>query len=259
MRNLKRESAFTLAEVLITLSIIGIVATLTIPTITADSQKQAEVAAYKKAYSEIAQAVKLMAYDNDCTDNFNQCKSLFPYNGDYNPIGNAFKKYFKLAKDCGTTPYDKNNANTICMTDSYSSTYDGSGGRSDLNSDTDGYYRFITADGFSISISDFGCDMNWIGNKPNYNLNKVCASIYVDINGFKGPNNFGRDIFSLYITNGRGPNIYPSGGSEGIGPNPSENYAWVDKTGKPFACTSTNPSGYECAGRIIEQGWQMKY
>jgi len=50
---------FTLAEVLITLGIIGVVAALTIPNLIANYQKQQTVARLKKAYSEIFQAIKL--------------------------------------------------------------------------------------------------------------------------------------------------------------------------------------------------------
>ncbi|MBP7212243.1 prepilin-type N-terminal cleavage/methylation domain-containing protein, partial [bacterium] len=49
------KTAFTLAEVLITLGIIGIVAALTIPTLMNKSQKQQTVTALKKSYSTFSQ------------------------------------------------------------------------------------------------------------------------------------------------------------------------------------------------------------
>ena len=51
------KAAFTLAEVLITLGIIGIVAALTMPALIANYQKQVTLNGLKKAYSQLAQAV----------------------------------------------------------------------------------------------------------------------------------------------------------------------------------------------------------
>ena len=57
-------AAFTLAEVLITLAIIGVVATMTIPTLIADFQKKSTAIKVKKAYAELIQAIKLSEIDN---------------------------------------------------------------------------------------------------------------------------------------------------------------------------------------------------
>ena len=51
-----RKKAFTLAEVLITLGIIGVVAAMTIPTLMNNTQNNEFKTAYKKAYAEINQA-----------------------------------------------------------------------------------------------------------------------------------------------------------------------------------------------------------
>ena len=55
-----KRTAFTLAEVLITLGIIGVVATLTIPTLVRDYQKKIYVASFKKAHAELTEALKRM-------------------------------------------------------------------------------------------------------------------------------------------------------------------------------------------------------
>lgn len=59
-----RISAFTLAEVLITLGIIGVVAALTIPTLVSKTKKNQETVALKKFYSAMSQAIKLSEADN---------------------------------------------------------------------------------------------------------------------------------------------------------------------------------------------------
>jgi len=258
MRTLPNRFAFTLAEVLITLAIIGVVAAITIPTLMANYQKVQQVAGLKKAYAEITEALKLMANDHGCPDNLG-CTGAFTNNGDLvtadTILGNEFKKYFKLAKDCGAV-YNQSDESTKCFSENTSSNYDGSGERWDENDNMNSYYTFITADGFSIALSSYDCDTNWVNNEPNLNLTKVCGDLVVDTNGPKGPNNYGRDIFHFSITNGKGPAIYPSGGSE----LKNMGWAWVDaSSGDPQACYDQSLDGDECAARIMEQGWQMKY
>jgi len=254
MKDLQKRFAFTLAEVLITLGIIGVVAALTIPTLMANYQKVQEVAALKKSYAEITEALRLMANDHGCPDDL-KCVGVFD---DSNTLGNEFKKYFKLAKDCGAT-YDANDGSTKCMADSYSYNYDGSGDRYDMDADNSSYYRFVTADGFGIAleVGADNCANNQVDGKLNLNQSQVCGFMWVDVNGSKGPNNVGRDIFAFKITNGKGPAIYPIGGSEDISDQPG----WVNSSGTPSYCDKdiTNKDGSSCTARIMEQGWQMLY
>jgi type II secretory pathway pseudopilin PulG len=56
--------AFTLAEVLITLGIIGIVAEMTIPTLINNFQKQETAVMVEKTYSDLSQAIRLSEIDN---------------------------------------------------------------------------------------------------------------------------------------------------------------------------------------------------
>lgn len=77
---MNRKSGFTLAEVLVTLMIIGVIAAMTIPSLMQNTQQQEFKAAYKKAVSMLNQAVSLnYALDGeDATnftgENFYQCK-----------------------------------------------------------------------------------------------------------------------------------------------------------------------------------------
>src|SRR5574344_1022164 len=65
MKNFKENLAFTLAEVLIVLGIIGIVAALTIPTLMANVQKQQYLTALKKFYSTQSEGfARMLAEDN---------------------------------------------------------------------------------------------------------------------------------------------------------------------------------------------------
>ncbi len=58
-----RKVAFTLAEVLITLGIIGVVAAITLPSVVANYQKQAGIVGYKKMLSTLNQASSKIVAD----------------------------------------------------------------------------------------------------------------------------------------------------------------------------------------------------
>ena len=60
----RRKIAFTLAEVLITLGIIGVVAALTLPSVIQNYKKQVTVTQLKKAYSVLGQVVQKSIADN---------------------------------------------------------------------------------------------------------------------------------------------------------------------------------------------------
>ncbi len=59
-----QKSAFTLAEVLITLAIIGVVAAMTIPTLISDYKKKVVETKLLKVYSTVNNAIKLSSVDN---------------------------------------------------------------------------------------------------------------------------------------------------------------------------------------------------
>lgn len=65
------KKGFTLAEVLITLGIIGIVAAITLPTLMTNYKKKATATRVKKAYAEVLQAIKLSEVDNDSMESWN--------------------------------------------------------------------------------------------------------------------------------------------------------------------------------------------
>ena len=61
-----KKAAFTLAEVLITLGIIGIVAAMTIPTLIADYQEKVLVTKVKQGHSLLMNAIQLYMAQNNC-------------------------------------------------------------------------------------------------------------------------------------------------------------------------------------------------
>ena len=88
------KSAFTLAEVLITLGIIGVVAALTIPSLISNYQDKQFKTAYKKAYSDISQVVQEGIIENQFT-------RTTKWNGEaLSQEMNLFREKFKITVDC---------------------------------------------------------------------------------------------------------------------------------------------------------------
>src|SRR5574344_3001332 len=66
-------AAFTVAEVLIVLGIIGVVAAMTLPTIMQKAQEQSLVSGLLKFNTELQQAISLWKNDIDCHDSAGKC------------------------------------------------------------------------------------------------------------------------------------------------------------------------------------------
>ena len=82
------KKGFTLAEVLITLGVIGVVAAMTIPTLIANHKKKVVVTKMEKFYSSMNQAIKLSEVQNSEVKNWEICN-----NADPNDMYDWYKKY----------------------------------------------------------------------------------------------------------------------------------------------------------------------
>jgi len=221
----KKIMGFTLAEVLITLGVIGVVAALTIPTLFANYQKTQYVAQLKKAYAVTSQALQEMALDAGCPSDL-VCAGFFNGGTSDSSLFNAFSNKLKVMKDCGTDEgcFPPNSAVTVY--------YNGSGSRGTFAGQYAPSYKFTLADGIAVAIHNYasGC---------SYGVDMECGEIIFDVNGTHGPNNIGKDIFIYRILHNA--TISPNGMN-------------VNGT-----CNEANPFGLYCAARIMKDGWQMNY
>lgn len=252
------QKGFTLAEVLITLAIIGVVAALTIPTLVNNYQKSQYIAALKKAYTQFNQAMGLLVNEAGCNGDL-KCTGLFSAPNVNNlAFGDEMVKYIKPLKVCGLA------VNQGCWAVKMNANFDGSSATNYQYDNLASGYKFISADGVSFLIGTFRADCSAAGssNQTTGNMNQVCARVYIDVNGpAKGPNNMGRDIFPFWVTNGKGAVLYPEGGSDDhyLGGK----YWWKEWT--PNGCStdgavgSTYRGGVYCSGRVMEESWQMNY
>lgn len=251
---LKNIIAFTLVEVLITLTIIGVVSVITMGVLQ-QYQKNQYTTALKKAYSQFNQILQQMATDNGTIGDISD------YFGTTASAGATIASYYKVTKNCGTTTGDE------CFA-KFDDNYDGSArSTTTWTGGVNANYKFITADGASLSIYSFGdnCVQNRgfsaTPNSPTYN--STCGYIYIDANGLKKPNSYGRDVFAFFITNKKTPSLYPQGGfyvsltNTGTTTN-GGSYYW-NYQGTSNRCSSSNKNGTYCAGRLIEKNWEMDY
>ena len=101
-----RSAAFTLAEVLVTLGIIGVVSAMTVPTLMQNYQRQSYVTQLHKVYNELTQA--FLQFKNDRNAIW-LSEAGHVRHQDMMPF---MKQYFKVVQDCGKT-------STPCFASSY--------------------------------------------------------------------------------------------------------------------------------------------
>lgn len=209
-----KKTAFTLAEVLITLGIIGVVAAMTMPSLIQNYQEKATVTKLKKCYSLVSQAYVSILNDEGGSDTLQA--------GDDLEMMEKFGKYLKYQKTCGR--------NKGCFPNVTYKSVTGNG-YSKWEDDTTDRSRAILTDGTLIM---FNKSAMWGGNEGNY----LYAQIYVDINGFKGPNQLGRDFFYFYINPEK---IVPAGAK-----------ALEEKNeDQKFTKNCIQQNGYACAAWVI--------
>ena len=206
----KRKIAFTLAEVLITLGVIGVVASLTLPSIVAHYKEKVLVTQIQKAYSEMQNALKMYSAQNNCSDiscisDTNQTsaqladKLFAQFQGAQRCPGNwnATRKICKTVQIKNKTPYYENGVTV--GSDDFSPVFISANGVAYQVSQ----YRKCPVEYERILRDDAGFPVLDEDGKPKTykGLSVNCALIYFDANGVnKGPNQFGADIYRFNLT-----------------------------------------------------------
>ena len=187
---MKKFTAFTLAETLVVIGIIGVVSALTLPNLNSSTGDKEKVAQVKKIYQNLNDAygravAKYGVFPswtlNDSTDTAKATR-----------IGQRLTEFMKVNKTCGTQESQG------CFTTGKPKTLTGSEYNLELDKGTDAY-KIISADGTSLRITKLG-------------------EIYVDIDGpSKGSNVWGKDIFLFKVDlNNPGNGIVPGGSDVGF-------------------------------------------
>lgn len=194
------KGAFTLAEVLITLGIIGIVATMTLPALITRNQNKALEASLKKNYSAILQAFDMYQAEHG--------ERLKPEDigvqRTSSDLVSLISPYFQVLTDCGYSYKNK------CMPIPEGETGDGINRPSFI-------YKTYNNKTLSLQILDDGqfvlLDGSLILVENSGNITNRDRFISVDVNGIqKRPNKWGHDLFTFQLMNdGR---ILPMGAPE---------------------------------------------
>ena len=211
------KKGFTLAEVLITLGIIGVVAALSIPTLVNFFQDKANEVAFKKMYSNLSNAIKEVTQENGGLAY--QCFYVYPtisakdtecktfYDSVLNKMGAS--KECKNGVSSGCQPQYKNMDTVLSDGGETYATDCATSRGSHVSTKT----SYILPDG-SMILSYYSTSyLSGFYNSPLF---------IIDTNGFKRPNKWGYDVFVLaFYTKSDNPNnVYLS-----------DRYCWIHEKG----------------------------
>jgi len=227
-----------LAEVLITLAIIGVIAAITIPSIVANHQKKELETQFAKSYRTLSQAVSMAVAEHGGFD-FWEWKASYT-SEEYDNYLKIFTPYLNVVKFCSAGETSKEE----CFP---SVTYKLLNGGDHYNYTNWRTPTIILADGSTILHGILS---------TTYAL--PMAYFAVDINGAKKPNIYGRDLFQFMV--------FPQ--TQELSPLGFYNLNAIDDTTGFFkkrsleeiyeACNA-NSTGSGCPARIVADGFKMNY
>ena len=220
--NNSRKIAFTLAEVLITLGIIGVVAAMTMQSLVANYEKKRTATAVKKAYSELSQALKLAEVDYGDMEYWD-----YPDGTDVEENKAFVNRYI--------TPYYKG---VTMLQDGMISGWSG-----------------ISVTGINF-ISSNGTIFSGKPNSTN------AFYVLIDVNGFKKPNKMGTDIFYFATSTGKlMPDGWEDGLTREMilnGYSHNGGSTYTCKTAKSESDDATLQARHACTSLLMIDGWEFK-
>ncbi len=212
--------AFTLAEILITLGIIGIVAAMTIPNLMTNYFEKRTVNQLKAAQSIISRAIRLAGEELGEVESWGIQENSWSSNN-AQIVANNLKPFLKIATDCGLSDSQRK-----CIPQNYKRL---NGQKHDIDYATDTRYYKITLNN--------GSALWWKAGAEKISL----ITIWVDTNGNYPPNTYGKDLFVFSYENG---GVRPWGAPDG-------------DSSATVSCKK-NSTGYGCAYPVLQTG-KMDY
>ena len=199
----KKSEAFTLAEVLITLGVIGVVAAVTMPTLVTNIQERVR-----------KEQVRTVKYKfTKATEKMNSLGKIGHYDSTKDFV-EELKKHLTIAKICDSNHLAECWGGTSFSNANGSKTYNVAElttGKSlealQFNSGDTDTVGIVTGDGTPIILTygkecqalDESRQYTWstVDGKPETNATAGCVSMVFDINGAKGPNKVGTDVRTM--------------------------------------------------------------
>ena len=257
MRNLK--NGFTLAEVLVTLGIIGVVAALTTPALIQNVGDAKIAPKLQKANATFETAAEMMLNANDANSILTVVR-----NRGLNELSN----YMKISYNETKYPMDTR----VCVPASIGNNHSTSAIEAKLNTcnrilkpialvggnlqdQSQLFNRFDADDGITywIEIGDRQAVHENFNNTPN---NQLIGVVAVDINSNSLPNRTGKDIFPFLLYNDG--TLRPYGG---INADRSSGQNWNDMWNSDNNCVAGEQVKISatCTGSIFENGMKVVY
>lgn len=216
--------AFTMAEILITIGIIGIVAAMTLPSLINDIRNKDLESRFKKSYSALSQAIQLVI-ENEYGGVTELSRS------DFSTFGGFLKKYMGTSRDVGGITWGNATAKQFIQ-DTYK-TLSGGVPNGQFND-----YAFYTRDGNMTVFLDVGSLAATMESE---------IFIAVDVNNVDNkPNKFGYDIFTFYL-NKKGM-LLPFGDADTY--YPKDTYCVMNST--------NSSNGYGCTIKALTEADYFK-
>lgn len=181
----KTNTAFTLAEVLVTLGIIGVISAITVPGLKKFSEEQAIVAQVKKANSTISSVTERLITENG-------------------PV-----RFWNLTSVVDITNMYKNKMNATNIVQAEYPIKGINGQAYTLKTPFNSTRSFTTADGMVFFLQENLSQSGICKTGDDHYLAESCIDWGVDVNGPQPPNVIGVDVVGFYITaNGE---VFPEG------------------------------------------------
>ncbi len=231
---------FTLAEVLVTLGIIGVVSAMTVPSLMQNHQRKTYVTQLHKVYTEVQQASLQYMADKNA---INLREAGLTNSG---KMKDFLTGYFKVVNDCGSQ------IKQPCFAESYRNL---NGTSTPSNNANWGESSSVTlASGASILI-----DAPDTYSKTVDGVTSYYGHMLIDINGLQGPNIGGRDMFQA--------EFYDDGSIDVLGATPGCKTKGACEGGSLKEIRETyynlncqkHAFGLGCFGKILNDNWEMNY
>ena len=229
------KKGFTLAEVLITLGIIGVVAALTAPALVQNAGNAKVGPTLSKVVATLENAHEQILHDEEASD--------------LSKVAKTTDEYMELlSKYINGSSYSTDKFASTSFTPA-STWYD----KSPCTLNWDGSKEFKFSDNISLIIMDIMNIYTAKGSfKGDYRL------VYVDINGpNNAPNSVGKDIFQFRID--KSGQVVLGGSTTYAWLRNDDSYKYTAASGD-YACNETKVGkGYGCAGSIFENNLKVIY
>jgi prepilin-type N-terminal cleavage/methylation domain-containing protein len=235
-----KKQGFTLAEVLMTLAILGTVAALSLPSVTSNVMESQLKTAFQTSHHTISDKLDAAMALEDVQD-IRELKAFqqADINGFFSELGN-YLNFTAVDGDHTVYAFDKGSNSVATWPTS--------------NTKQIHTKAFMYVEDFTEAKSAGGAAIRAAGGA----LLRRNAIVWLDVNGYTKPNRLGYDVFKFYL--GQDGRLYPVGGRdvslyESAGGSDTS-MSWEGGS-EDFKCDKS-VKGFGCAGRLAATN-SMKY